>query len=102
MLSDAAKERWSRTLALGVLCVLGGCASMQDFVGIPRTGYQSNGTYVVSPEEVALACRQIEDRIAVLDQFGGSDESLKATKDFQRARAESDALKELMVRKQCT
>ena len=129
MLLDSAKGRWSRTLALGVLCVRGGCASRQDFVGIPRTGYQSNGTYVVSPEAVALACRQIEDRIAVLDQqmaafpvqaaveresrpttvgsalgrmFGGSDESLKATKDFQRARAESDALKELMVRKQCT
>jgi len=128
MLSDSAKGRWSRMLALGALCVLGGCASMQDFVGIPRTGYQSDGTYVVSAEEAALACRQIEDRLAFLDRqiaaypvqaaaerqsqpstvgsalgrmFGTSDDGLKAAKDFQRARAESDALKELLVRKQC-
>lgn len=127
MLSRVAKT-WSCALASGALSVLAGCASVQDMAGIPRTGYQSDGTYVVSAEDEKLACRQIVDRLAFLDRqleafpeqaalerqsnprtvgsalgrmFGGSDEGLKATKEYQRAKAESDALAALKVRKQC-
>jgi len=108
--------------------LLGGCASMQDLAGIPRTGYQSDGTYMVSPEEEALACRQIKERLEILTRkmqilpaeaayerdttpatvgsalgrmFGGKDDGLKATADYKRAQAESDSLKALMARKQC-
>lgn len=115
-------------LALGVSAALGGCATFQDFAGIPRAGYQANGTYVVSAEEEKLACRQIDERLEVLSRqlqtlpqqaelerksepltvgsalgrvFGGPDEGLKATKEFQRAQAESDALKMLRLKKQC-
>lgn len=114
--------------ALCALVVLGGCASVQDFAGIPRAGYQANGTYVVSSDEENLACRQIKDRLEVLSRdlqtlpqqaaseresrpatlgsalgrmFGGPDDGLKATAQFQRAQAESDALKGLLARKQC-
>lgn len=117
-----------RVLAPCAVVLLGGCASVQDFAGIPRAGYQANGTYVVSSEETMLACRQIKDRIEVLSRqiqalpqqaaherekepstvgsalfrvFGGPDAGLQATKDFQRAQAESDALKDLFAKKQC-
>jgi hypothetical protein len=115
-------------LGWGLLAVLGGCASFQDFAGIPRAGYQANGTYVVSAEEERLACRQIDERLEALSRqlqtlpqqaelerksqpltvgsalgrmFGGPDDGLKATQDYQRAQAESDALKALKFRKQC-
>ncbi|MGE0024385.1 MAG: hypothetical protein AB7S70_12225 [Hyphomicrobium sp.] len=111
-----------------VPALLGGCATMQDFAGIPRTGYQGDGTYVVSPQEEGLACRQIKERLEILTRklqilpaeaayerettpatvgsaigrmFGGKDDGLKATDDYKRAQAESDALKALIARKQC-
>lgn len=124
-----AARRWVCVPVCGLLAVaIGGCASVQDFAGIPRTGHQSDGRYVVSPEEEALACRQIEDRIGYLNRqlealpeqaarerqarpatlgsalgrmFGGPDDGLKAVKDMQRAQAESDALKVLLMKKQC-
>lgn len=127
MLSDAARRPlWA--FMLGALPGLGGCASVQDFAGIPRAGYQSNGTYVVSAEEEQLACRQIKDRLELLSRqiqtlpqqaalerdaqpmtvgsalgrmFGGPDAGLKATKDFEKAQAESNALKALAAKKQC-
>jgi hypothetical protein len=128
MPSTAAKAGFS-ALAFGVLTTLGGCASFLDMSGIPRAGYQANGTYVVSPDEEKLGCRQIEERIEILSRqiqtlpqqaamerqsepstvgsalgrmFGGPDDGIKATKDFQRAQAESDALKALLVKKQCS
>jgi hypothetical protein len=101
---------------------------MQDFAGIPRAGFQPDGTYVVSAEEEQLPCRQIKDRLDLLSvqlkalparaaveessqpatvgsalgrMFGGPGDGLKATADFQRATAESDALNQLLMRKQC-
>jgi len=126
MFSDLAK--WFCRLALCGALALGGCASMMDFAGVPRAGHQANGTYVVSGEEEKLACRQIKDRLDVLSRelqtlpqqaaferentpstvgsaigriFGGPDAGLEATKEYQRAQAESDALKGLLARKQC-
>lgn len=123
-----AASRWVLTLACGALLALGGCASFQDFAGIPRTGYQADGSYVVSPDEEKLACRQIEERLEILSRqlqtlpqqaelerqsepstvgsalgrmFGSPGDGLKATKDYQRAQAESDALKMLRLQKQC-
>lgn len=126
-MSDLAISlRWGATLC--ALVALGGCASVQDFAGVPRAGYQANGTYVVSNDEEKLACRQIKDRLEILSRdlqtlpqqaaserenrpatlgsalgrmFGGPDDGLKATAQFQRAQAESDALKGLLAKKQC-
>lgn len=110
------------------LFALGGCATMQDVAGIPRSGYQANGTYVVGEEEEKMACRQIKDRLDILSReikvapqkaafeqanrpatlgsalgraFGQPGDGLQATKDFQRATAESDALNALMIKKRC-
>ena len=118
-----------RLAAVGLFALLTGCASWQDAVGIPRTGHQKDGTYVVSSDEEHLACRQIRERLDILSRqlqtlpqravveqksqpatmmaamerwFGGPGEGLKATEDFQRANAESEALKALLVKKQCT
>jgi hypothetical protein len=101
---------------------------MQDLTGVPPAGYQPNGTYVVSADEEKMACRQIKDRLDLLSvqikalptraaleegsepatvgsalgrMFGGPGGGLKATSDFQRATAESDALNQLLVKKQC-
>ena len=93
-----------------------------------RTARGASGTYVVNSDEEKLACRQIKERIEMLSRdlqtlpqkaaferdatpstvgsavgriFGGPDGGLKATADYQRAQAESDALKGLYARKQC-
>jgi hypothetical protein len=115
-------------MSAGALIALGGCATMQDMAGIPRAGYQANGTYVVNADEEKMACRQIKDRLELLSReikaapekaafeqanrpttvgsalgrmFGDPGGGLQSTKDFQRATAESDALNALMIKKQC-
>jgi hypothetical protein len=112
-----------------IACVaLGGCASVQDFAGVPRTGHQADGTYVVTVEEENMPCRQIKERLDILSRqiktlpqmaayeqentpstvgsalgrmFGGPGAGLKSTTDFKRATAESDALNGLLIKKQC-
>lgn len=101
---------------------------MQELAGLPHTGHQKDGTYVVSEQEEKLACRQIKDRIEVLSReikmlpaqaaieqksepttvtaafgrlFGGEGEGLQAATDFQRATAETEALNALLLRKRC-
>jgi hypothetical protein len=113
---------------IGLAGLAGGCAALQDAAGIPRAGHQQNGTYVVSSEEEKLACRQIKSRIDTLSSklqilpvnaafeeesepktvgaalgriFGGAGSGLKATEEFQKAKAESDALNALLIKKQC-
>jgi hypothetical protein len=121
-------KRWVWALAGSVSALLCGCATLQDVAGIPRSGHQQDGTYVVSAEEEKLACRQIRDRLnklngqiqampakAALEEqsrprtvgsalgrmFGGPGAGLKTTTELQRANAESDALNHLLARKQC-
>lgn len=119
---------WLGALALGAPAALGGCSTMQELAGVPRTGHQPDGTYVVSPEDEALACRQIRERLDTLSakikqlpakaaeeeqstprtvgaalgrMFGGPGAGLESTQDFQRATAESEALNALLVKKRC-
>ena len=123
---SAIRLRWA--IIAGALLALGGCASVQDFAGIPRTGFQADGSYVVSEEDEKMPCRQIKERLDILSRqikilpemaayerentpstvgsalgrmFGGPGAGLKSTKDFQRATAESDALNALLIKKQC-
>ncbi|MCZ7594424.1 MAG: hypothetical protein M5U16_05490 [Hyphomicrobium sp.] len=46
--------------SLGV--ALTACSTLQSLSGIPRPGYQKDGTYVLSAEEQALGCRQLQER----------------------------------------
>lgn len=121
-------KRWIAACLIALCSALPGCASVQDFAGISRAGYQPDGSYIVSSDEEKLACRQIGERLEMLSRqmqtlpqqaalekqtapmtvgsafgrvFGGPDGGLKATTDFQRAKAESDALKSLAAKKQC-
>lgn len=117
-----------RASAVVALATLAGCSTVQDMAGIPRTGHQNDGTYVVSENEEQLACRQIRDRLDMLGQrmtqlpenaaremqsepatvtaafgrlFGEPGANLKATQNYQRAQAESDAFNALLIKKQC-
>jgi hypothetical protein len=114
--------------ALASSILMGACAAVQDMAGIPRAGFQKDGTYVVNDEEEKLACRQIKERIDTLDRkikslpakaaleeqrgpqtvgsalgrwFGAPGDGLSATTEYQRANAESDAMHALLARKQC-
>jgi hypothetical protein len=114
--------------ALGSSVLVGGCAAVKDIAGIPRAGFQKDGTYVVSEDEEKLACRQIKERVDELDRwmkslpakaaleqesgprtvgsalgrmFGGPGGGLSSTADYQRASAESQALNALLSKKQC-
>jgi hypothetical protein len=127
MLSRVVKTLSSCWVA-GALVAFGGCSTMQDFAGIPRTGHQADGTYVVGADEEKMACRQIKERLDILSSqiktlperaaleqeagpqtvgsalgrmFGGPGDGLKSTTDFKRATAESDALNALLIKKRC-
>lgn len=127
MLADVARGS-VRAFVLGLMAALAGCSTMQDFVGIPRAGHQKDGTYVPTAEDEKLACRQIRERLDILSRrlktlpeeaaleqesrpstvgsalgrmFGGPGAGLRATEQYQRATAESDALNALLVKKQC-
>lgn len=127
MLSNVSVSLVRLSLAV-VMMAAAGCASVKDMAGLPRTGHQKDGTYLVSEDEEKLACRQIRDRLEVLSRqlkvlpqkaaieeksrpmtvtaafgrmFGQPGDGLKATSEYQRASAETDALNALLVKKQC-
>lgn len=127
MLSNVVTALVRLSLA-AVMVAAGGCASVQDMAGVPRTGHQKDGSYVVSADEEKLACRQIRDRLEVLSRqlkvlpqkaaieeksrpmtvtaafgrmFGQPGDGLSATSEYQKASAETDALNALLVKKQC-
>jgi len=115
-------------LALAALVALGGCASLQDFAGVRRAGYLNDGRYVLNEEESKMPCRQIKERLNLLDaqlkaypeaaateqqdkpstvglaigrMFGGPGDGLQATDQYKKATAESDALSTLYMNKKC-
>jgi hypothetical protein len=127
MLSNVATSLVRLSLAV-VMMAAGGCASVQDMAGVPRTGHQKDGTYIVSEEDEKLACRQIHDRLETLSRqlkmlpqkaaieqksrpmtvtaafgrmFGEPGDGLTATTEYQKASAETDALNALLVKKNC-
>jgi hypothetical protein len=127
MLSNVGTS-WVRLPLAAILMVAGGCASVQDMAGVPRTGHQKDGTYIVSEEDEKLACRQIHDRLETLSRqlkmlpqkaaieqksrpmtvtaafgrmFGEPGDGLTATTEYQKASAETDALNALLVKKNC-
>src|SRR4029078_6316070 len=52
-----------RAALLGALAIsAGGCSTMNELSGAPRPGYQKDGTYVLSAQDQALACRELQAR----------------------------------------
>lgn len=105
-----------------------GCSTMADFGGIPRPGFQNDGTYVLSAEEQNLGCRELQERQiglqermqalpaqavqqmqelpkTVADAWGrlvGSDnQGVPALAAYNEAKAETVALNESLQRKGC-
>jgi hypothetical protein len=116
------------SIALAALAALSGCASMMDAAGVPRAGYINDGRYVLNEDEAKMPCRQIKERLDVLEGqlkaypqtaaveqqdkpatvglaigrvFGGPSDGLQATDQYKRAVAESDALSTLYMNKKC-
>lgn len=119
---------WRLCAALSIAMAVCGCSTMLDMAGVARAGHQQDGTYVVSTDEERLACRQIRERLDVLDtemaslpekaakesqstprtvgaafvrMFGQSGDGLQSMDRYNKATAESRALTDLYVRKRC-
>jgi len=62
--------------------MLGGCASMSDFAGVPHAGHQPNGGYVLLASEQGLDCRRLS---AEVEQGLNDMRASKARVDAERA-----------------
>jgi hypothetical protein len=112
------------------LCALAlaGCSSLQDLSGVPRAGYQHDGSYVLSAQEQGLGCRALQERslglqeqmralsVRALQQmqevpntvaaawgrlFGSPGDGVPAIAEYNEARAESVALNATLTQKGC-
>ncbi len=52
----------SGALIGALVLALAGCSTIQDMSGIPRPGYQKDGSYVLTSEEQGLGCRELQER----------------------------------------
>ena len=66
---------WLSTVRLGsaaLACTLAmsvaGCSTVSGLSGAPRPGYQNDGSYVLSAEQQALGCRELQERQLGLQQ----------------------------------
>jgi hypothetical protein len=121
----------NRLFGLAVtLCALAlaDCSTVQDMAGIPRPGYQHDGSYVLSSQEQDLNCRALQERslglqeqmqqlsVAALQQMqevpntvaaawkrlaGDPGDGVPAIAQYNEAQAESVALNQTMARKGC-
>jgi hypothetical protein len=107
----------------------GGCSTMHDLGGIPRPGYQNDGSYVLSDEQQRLGCRELQERSLGLQEqlqklptnavqemqqlpktvagvwnrlTGNSDQGVPSLAAYNEAKAESAALNESLARKGCS
>lgn len=116
--------------ALPVLLAAGvaGCSTMADLGGVPRPGYQNNGTYVLSAEEQSLGCRELQERQVGLQEqleqlpskavqqmqelpktvvdawgrlVGSENQGVPALAEYNEAKAEAVALNESLHAKGC-
>jgi uncharacterized protein YceK len=117
--------------ALPLVLTLGvaGCSTVADLGGVPRPGYQNNGSYVLSADEQNLGCRAMQERqvtlqeqLAALPQkavtqmqelpktmvdawgrlVGSPDQGVPALAEYNEVKAESAALNESLQRKGCS
>jgi hypothetical protein len=114
---------------LGALAIAaGGCSTMNELSGVPRPGYQKDGTYVLSAQEQVLGCRELQARQVGLQEqltalpakavkqmqelpttvadawgrlVGSADKGVPALAQYNEAKAESAAVNESLQRKGC-
>ena len=113
------------TLALSVA----GCSTVSGLSGAPRPGYQGDGSYVMSSEQQALGCRELQARQVGLQErlqqlpekavkemqelpktvagawarlVGSPDQGAPSLAEYNEAKAEHAALNESLSRKGCT
>lgn len=118
------KAALTALLAAGIT----GCSTVADLSGVPRPGYQKDGTYVLSAEEQAAGCRELHERQLSLQEqlqqlpskaveqmqelpktvadawgrlVGSDDQGVPALAQYNEAKAESVALNESLQRKGC-
>lgn len=124
-----AANRLGPVVALCALALaLAGCSSLQDMAGLPRAGYQHDGSYVISAQEQGLGCRALQERslglqeqmralsIRALEQMqqvpntiaaawgrllGSPGDGVPAIAKYNEARAESAALNATLTQKGC-
>lgn len=117
-----------RAGALLLALAAAGCSTLQDFAGVQRAGYQSNGTYVLSAQDKELGCGHLQERsdglieqmkalpalaaqeiknapsniVALFNRtFGGGGDGLKAVNDYDHSYAEAAALNAQLTEKGC-
>lgn len=105
-----------------------GCSTVADLGGIPRPGYQKDGTYLLSDEQQNLGCRELQERQLGLQEqmqalpakavqqmqelpktvadawgrlVGSENQGVPALAAYNEAKAESAALNESLQRKGC-
>jgi hypothetical protein len=113
---------------VGLLAVgVAGCSTVADLGGIPRPGYQKDGSYVLSTNEQNLGCRELQERQVslqgqlqalpakavqqmqelpqtVADTWGrivGSPGGVPALVEYNEAKAEAAAVNDSLQRKGC-
>jgi len=124
----AIRRRGVVALTSVLALALAGCSTMQDFGGVPRPGYQKDGSYVLSSEEQGLGCRELQERSLGLQQqlqalpqkaveqmqalpdtivaawgrlVGSPEAGVPAVAEYNEARAESAALNASLAKKGC-
>lgn len=120
--------RSGRGALIGALVLaLAGCSTVQDMTGVPRAGYQKDGSYVLTSEEEGLGCRELQERSLGLQQqlqalpqqavqqmqalpttiasawgrLVGTPGAVPAVAEYNEARAESAALNDSLEKKGC-
>ena len=113
------------TLAVSVA----GCSTVSGLSGAPQPGYQGDGSYVMSPQQQALGCRELQARQVGLQErmqqlpekavkelqelpktvasawarlVGSPDQGAPSLAEYNEAKAEYAALNESLSRKGCT
>jgi hypothetical protein len=108
--------------------LLTGCATVTDLGGFQRTGYQDDGSYVLSAREEEMGCRALKERQQGLQaqmqqlsaravkemqelpqtvasawgrMFGSPGQGVPSVAEYNEARAETAALNATLARKGC-
>lgn len=115
-------------LTSALALTLAGCSTIRDFGGIPRPGYQQDGSYVLSSQEQGVGCRDLQERSLGLQQqlqalpeqaveqmqklpdtiyaawgrlVGSPEAGVPAIAEYNEVRAEQAALNDSLAKKGC-
>jgi len=128
----ATWQLWIGVGRAALLCALAlgatGCSTMADLSGMPRPGYQKDGSYVLSAHEHDLGCRELQARqVSLQTQLqelpakavqqmqelpqtvadawsrltGSPDQGVPAIAQYNEAKAEADAVNASIQQKGC-